>query len=164
MQWASLWPSSVIKTGVSLATQSALFCHPSQPLLAPPGYLLSTFSVRPFVCSIRESSRFAGNGVLYTLALLLLLFLRFVGSGRSSSVTRAVSALLRSRFSLYLSALLRITSTLRFSVPLYIPSLSLSRKQRCEIYLNPRFPFFSFSSRLHVFNSKSSRRSSFASR
>ncbi|EFN72269.1 hypothetical protein EAG_07291 [Camponotus floridanus] len=32
MQWASLlWPSSVIKTGVSLATQSALFCHPSQP-------------------------------------------------------------------------------------------------------------------------------------
>lgn len=71
MQWASLWPSSVIKTGVSLATQSALFCHPSQP---PGRHPLATSyplfpSARPFVCSVRGSSRFVPVTASFTRSL-----------------------------------------------------------------------------------------------
>lgn len=49
MQWASLWPSSVIKTGVSLAAQSALFRHPAR---APGTPWLPAFSIRAFVCPL----------------------------------------------------------------------------------------------------------------
>jgi len=65
MQWASLWPSSVIKTRrLTRRTKRAILppfpisLH-LRPAPIPPGHL--TFSVR-------VSSRFAGNGVLYTLA------------------------------------------------------------------------------------------------
>jgi len=65
MQWASLWPSSVIKTRrLTRRTKRAILppfpisLH-LRPAPIPPGH--PTFSVR-------VSSRFAGNGVLYTLA------------------------------------------------------------------------------------------------
>lgn len=55
MQWASLWPSSVIKTGVSLAAQSALFCHPPRNLHPPGNLWLPTFSVRPVRVRVSSS-------------------------------------------------------------------------------------------------------------
>lgn len=91
MQWASLWPSSVIKTGVSLATQSALFCHPSQP--SGTGRLATSYPLFPSVPFSRVLSVCRQRRPLHARSLfLLLLFLRFVGSGRSSSVTRAPTA------------------------------------------------------------------------
>lgn len=101
MQWASLWPSSVIKTSVSLAAQSALFCHPSQPPGTP--WLPPIHFFRPAVRSYvlfaglfsvcRSFARSLSSPSLPSLCRLRTVF---------EFVARAINVLLRSRFPLFL--------------------------------------------------------------
>lgn len=130
MQWASLWPSSVIKTGVSLATQSALFCHPSQPPGTP--WLPPLFpSVRPFMCSVRGLPVTASfTRSLPPLPLLCrqrTVFERHLHHQRTS---------FQSEFLLF-SDLFRIIFMFYFNVSFCF----LLQKQKCKIYLN-LFPVF----------------------
>lgn len=136
MQWASLWPSSVIKTGVSLAAQSVLFCHPLRP--SPFAPWLPTFSARfAFVCplGLPVTASFTRS---FALLLHHLFLLCFVGSGRPSSATRATSSLspplLNSPFT---CASLRASSTLRFRP--HPPRYRADKGAR--VYLN-LFPVF----------------------
>lgn len=59
MQWASLWPSSVIKTGVSLAAHKARYFATLPNLLPSPGYPLfpSASSVNSCVLSVCRNRR-----------------------------------------------------------------------------------------------------------
>lgn len=140
MQWASLWPSSVIKTGVSLAAHKARYFATLPNLLASPGYPLFPFasSVSSCVLSVCRNRRpLHTRSLACSAACVFFLFVsRFVDSGRSPSATRVVSTLLRSGFSASL-AYLGLSSTFRSGVTLCF----LSREQRCEVYLN-LFPVF----------------------
>lgn len=122
MQWASLWPSSVIKTGVSLVAQSALFCAPSPAVPGTPGYPLFPSARSAFVCPL-------GLPVTASFTRSLALFLlRFVGSGRPSSATRARQLTLSSPVwihPLYFWLTSGLLSMLRFGVSLR--SLSFAR-------------------------------------
>lgn len=114
MQWASLWPSSVIKTGVSLAAQSALFCHPPRNLHSPGNLWLPTFSVRPV--RVRVSSSVTAS---FTRSFTLVHFPSSSSSSFSSST-----------FSFALSA----TDGLRAPLALPAPPHALSSGLNSPLY------------------------------
>lgn len=136
MQWASLWPSSVIKTGVSLVAQSALFCHPTQALpvqFPSPCSCTRTFSA--FVCSLGLL------GVLYHARSSLLLFFLFALSTglRAPFQHTPLLALWIIPYCALLTGLLRTFSTDILHFPTSRSLFPVG--QRCKVYLN-LFPIF----------------------
>lgn len=125
--------------------QSALFCYPSQPLLASPRYPLfpSAPSVSSCVLSVCRNRRpLHTRSLACSAACLLSLLFSFC---RQRSATRVVSTLPLVWVLCLFSFLLRTCSTFRSGVTLCF----LSREQRCEIYLH-LFSFFSFTPRFWI--------------
>lgn len=140
MQWASLWPSSVIKTGVSLAAHKARYFATLPNLLASPGYPLfpSASSVSSCVLSVYRSRRPLHTRSLVRFAACLHPLL-FSLCRRRTACERHVASSARSSGLDSLS--LQLTSDL-FHVSFYRITLCfLSCEQRCEVYLN-LFPIF----------------------
>lgn len=139
MQWASLWPSSVIKTGVSLAAHKARYFATLPNLLASPGYPLFPFasSVSSCVLSVCRNRRPLHTRSLACSAACLLPLLFSLCRQRTVSERHSRRQHSPPVWILCLFSLLRTSSTFRSSVTLCF----LSREQRCEVYLN-LFPVF----------------------
>lgn len=144
---ASLWPSSVIKTGVSLAAHKARYFATLPNLLASPGYPLfpSASSVSSCVLSVCRNRRPLHTRSLARSAACLLPLLFSLCRQRTACERHSHRQHTPPLWILLcLFSLLRTSSTFRSGVMLCF----LSREQRCEVYLNLCSSFFSFSSRL----------------
>lgn len=140
MQWASLWPSSVIKTGVSLAAHKARYFATLPNLLASPGYPLfpSASSVSSCVLSVYRSRRPLHTRSLARFAACLLPLLFSLCRQRTACERHSRRQHAPPVWILCLFSLPRTSSTVSFY---RITLCFLSCEQRCEVYLN-LFPIF----------------------